>query len=90
MAVPRPDEARRAALHRALPVGGLLLFSPAVLVAFDRAATLLGVPVLLVYLFGALAIGIGLTAWLAAPGEDAPKAGGPGEAETRPPGTRDR
>ncbi len=65
MRLPVPDADRRGALHRVLPVGGLVLFSPLALVLFDRPGTVLGIPVLLAFVFGAWLFGIALTLWLA-------------------------
>ena len=67
MPVPYPDEARRHALNRVLPVGGVLVFSPVALAVFDRWMPVGGVPLLVVYIFGAWVVGILLTAWLAIP-----------------------
>lgn len=65
MRVPVPGEDRRSTLHRVLGVGGFIVFAPMALVVFDRAVTVAGVPLLVVYIFGAWAVGIALTAWLA-------------------------
>lgn len=56
---------RLADLAILLPVGAVVLFVPPYVGLLDGAATLFGVPALHLYIFGAWAIGIVLTALVA-------------------------
>jgi hypothetical protein len=58
------DELRRPERLIALFLLGALLFSPVPLAVFARPATLLGVPTLVVYVFGAWAVLVALLALL--------------------------
>lgn len=51
-------------------LAGVLLFFSPILSLFDRQVAWLGVPVLYLYLFGAWAFLIAVTAWIAGSGDE--------------------
>ncbi|MEM8854723.1 MAG: hypothetical protein AAGD34_13560 [Pseudomonadota bacterium] len=60
-----PRRGQRTDTRVVLAIGGMVLFTPPLMGLMDRETTLLGVPLLLVYVFTAWIAGIGLTAWAA-------------------------
>ncbi len=66
-APPPPDDGERTDARTVLALAGPVLFTPPALALFDRDATMLGVPALVVYVFAAWLVGILLTAAVSRP-----------------------
>jgi hypothetical protein len=64
----REDQTQRLV---AIFFAGALLLTWPLLALFNRPSTVLGIPLLVLYLFGAWALTIGLMAWAVRPGRPA-------------------